>query len=830
MPKLYTYYLVIGATTTELTTDPMGWQEHSIALSRSEDFGLNIEHVVPLSFSKEGRTLIKAEYDSSGLFANVNILIKKRNNDWTISNFYEYRLDFNTYNDTLKFIEITGIETGLLSSVMDYRDTEYDIALPTSGKTLMTYTGVTINKKNLIQCSYGETIAMPTQDWFSPKGTRSIKTYNNQISFLDANGIPWESMMFQILENGDYAIRVKLNLKIKTQLVFGGFTPPASKPMYLLQHNAAMSGFVAGDILHTFAVSSTETNTFLSRRIDTFSGYDVSATYALTTAKPYISLVYPQDNAAFIGVAEVSDSFDTFMEVANDVSSQYQKSTLEYVTHEWLIKQLLNKIYPSNTLTYSLTHTNYLPALISDDCIRNLGKLNGTGKFTVKLSDVLKSLDILENIGIDITGAVMRISTRASLYSAIKYKTVQANDISLKADISQVFNKITVGWDTKKNDKEADLVYPFNCKKVFEIPNSSVENELNLIHPFIGDCYAIEKHFDNIFSQETNSNKNDVCVLAIKNKLTIRLNTDSDYEYTTATTYVENPDPDFYEVYLRSTDDFAIPEPKIIFNFNPRAENIIESKNNLLRYVAAISSLHSFSFIIKFQGDGLSSRATFNRTSDFSAWTTFSESSYAETADIFVYQFSGTVSMLIDDSMIIAGTLIVDYPTIPSEGTDVVSLIDCILNVNDGTNLSIYKDHNLSNFSGSQTVFNVPITPKRILNKHLAYISVSAVGSTDDIEFVSTELDSAITSECDFEAAPVAENADVTPITPMFLPSILSFETQESLESLTTVQSNKYKYIQIEDEKTGDVYSGWINNITFAVGKNKSQRWELQSK
>lgn len=195
---------------------------------------------------------------------------------------------------------------------------------------------------------------------------------------------------------------------------------------------------------------------------------------------------------------------------------------------------------------------------------------------------------------------------------------------------------------------------------------------------------------------------------------------------------------------------------------------------------------------------------------------------------ILMYQLSGSLSLNKDDTYVFFPTLecIDDIP----DGIT-VDLFDLLINKDSLTYYNIYRSHTISNFKGiSETVFNVPISPKRILNKHLPYVSISANGSTDDIEFVSTELDSAITSQCDFELAEVVENDDVAPLTPLFLPSILSFETQENLESLSTVQSNKYKYIEVEHEKTGKIYSGWINNITFAVGKNKSQQWELQSR
>ena len=95
--KRYDYYI----NGTKLTKDPKGWDEHSIGITRSEDFGLNVEVVVPLSFSGNGRDILKSIYESDSIFSNATLTIYKRGNDWQMEEFYTYRLDFSTYKDNL---------------------------------------------------------------------------------------------------------------------------------------------------------------------------------------------------------------------------------------------------------------------------------------------------------------------------------------------------------------------------------------------------------------------------------------------------------------------------------------------------------------------------------------------------------------------------------------------------------------------------------------------------------------------------------------------------------------------------------------------------------
>ena len=76
----------------------------------------------------------------------------------------------------------------------------------------------------------------------------------------------------------------------------------------------------------------------------------------------------------------------------------------------------------------------------------------------------------------------------------------------------------------------------------------------------------------------------------------------------------------------------------------------------------------------------------------------------------------------------------------------------------------------------------------------------------------------------------IVEMAGFSAINPIFLPSTIELSTAERLESLTQLQEDRYGFFKFRHEKTGKIYQGWINTITFAVGKNETQNWELQAK
>ena len=49
--KRFRYFIETETEDIELQTDPKGWDGHEVGFQRSDDFGLNVENVVPLSFS-----------------------------------------------------------------------------------------------------------------------------------------------------------------------------------------------------------------------------------------------------------------------------------------------------------------------------------------------------------------------------------------------------------------------------------------------------------------------------------------------------------------------------------------------------------------------------------------------------------------------------------------------------------------------------------------------------------------------------------------------------------------------------------------------------------
>lgn len=794
MPKPFRYFIAYGNEELELTTDPKGWQEHSIGFSRSEDFGNNVEVVVPLSFSGSGRTLLKSLYEAESVFAKASIRIEKRENDWSMAEFYVYRLNFKSYKDNLRFVEIDGIEDGLLSKFQTYKDTQYEIPLPTANKEFLEYTGASVTKKNLIQCLYGSIQSYEKEDIgedvYLLKGNRAVRTYNDSLIFTDPNGEPFQTMTFRCVKAVDFTAKVVLKLKVTAN---GTLFNPASGKIKIVKHNAS---YASPTVISTYSPA----NTYIaaSKRLDVFT---VDTTQAFTLdAGDYVSVAYYAESPKPYDDISVDDAFDAYFEISNLTTSAYIAQKIEVFSYEWLIEQLLIKIGGDATPAFlcDITYSDFTPMLSATPCIRNMGSIVGTGKIKTSLSDVLKSFNCLHKIGIDISGNTFTISSRNSFYLNESAGLITANNIVVSHDEKHQFSKITTGYSVDKQNEDSDLVFPFNCKKEFEVQDTQSENEIDLVNPFKGDCYGIDAYIADTLAQADNS---DACELMIF--ATTPMLSDTDFAVNAEATEVFD-NSGSQPVQVQGGVTYQIPDT-------------IRKYDSKIKVYATTSTDDNFTpigFTIEVREQGL-------LVETFSGSTVPNPLGYTTASEI---QANANIDVTYIQNYEIAEFTTSTFMSVSSESYFVYSSAKEI-------GKELYRDHTITDFDGSAaTVYNVPITPKRILQKHLDYISISNYGSQKDISFVNTDFISAITSKCGYEATTVTENAAVTDVTPMFLPALIECDTVQILDSVTAFKARKYKYLQVQDEKTGKIYEGWINIITFAPTKDKSQKLIMQAK
>ena len=790
-PKPFRYTIQYGKNELVLTTDPKGWQEHSIGFTRSDDFGLNVETVIALSFSKEGRNLLRLLYEQTGIFTKAFLLIEKRNNDWVYDSFYKYRLDFSTYTDSMNFIEISGIEEGLLSAFSAYKDTEYKITLPITNT--IDFTGISVDRKNLIQALFGKMYEKSDlgDDVYPLGGNRSVRTYSDSLAFVDFNGEPYETMTIRCIKDITFDLHVKLNNKIIAKRILSAQAGGGDIKLIIHDTNFTIIGspidltYTRSTVLESGILYYTNTTSFVG---------DMVVKDITLTAGQCISLCYMAENGSYAEVSN-SESQDTYMEVTTLVASQYQESTLPVFTFQTLITALLAKIDANATLTYSITNANYDILLTTTNHVKVMGAQSGNVTFKAKLSDALKALNCLENIGIDISGNVLTIDYLENFYKDVDNGEIICKNIVLKHDQKHQYNKISVGYKVDERSDKEYLAYPFNCQKEFEIKEALTESAIDLVNPYIADPYEIEQTIIDTAGKVTSE-------LDTKFIILVAIPILSDIDSAVSAENTETLDNSASEpIQAQVGVSYQIPNTRI-YDSKIKVYGTCTTPDGFTATDFIIEVREQGILVDTFSGSGEPVATGYTTTNELQGNAVI-DISYIQNYEIAAFTGSTFISVFSKSFFIYSEPLEIGK--------------------------ELYKGHTITSFNGDEaTAYNLPITPKRILNKHLNYLSISNYGSPNDIAFVSSDIESAITSRIDGETADVVENANIENIAPIFLPVTIECDTVTDFSS--TFSDNKYKYLKIIDQKSGKSYQGWINSITFAPTKKKSTKLILQAK
>lgn len=102
-----------------------------VMMDRKDLSGIKTEVSFPITFEKEGRSLIKYLWDSYGIYAKTGFSIYKKNRKGFILNEYEllkdFKLVFTSYKERHTTVEIESYDASVQGLVNAYEKTKYDI-------------------------------------------------------------------------------------------------------------------------------------------------------------------------------------------------------------------------------------------------------------------------------------------------------------------------------------------------------------------------------------------------------------------------------------------------------------------------------------------------------------------------------------------------------------------------------------------------------------------------------------------------------------------------------------------------------------------------------
>ena len=389
-------------------------------------------------------------------------------------------------------------------------------------------------------------------------------------------------------------------------------------------------------------------------------------------------------------------------------------------------------------------------------------------------------------------------------------------------------------------DIDADFgkTYPFICEKNFLLNDTVASEEYDLVHPFIIDPYAIEECFVKTLTETSSSDDTKFCVLHCNYSELEEVNAMVAYN----TLYLPSNTGAWKAVTGYAIGDAAIGGIPVPTSWSFLMNYLLE-KGTVFKWNVMNSDPICFEFKAKIKSDNIGQvgsigacRYTMKITGDAvvpgvgDITGSTEETPVVKTEDGFIIdfttsmiaQYGTTVSFLLEFSWEGAASITIESLTLKA------------FNYGKGE-LTLYKNHTLTNFKGdASSVFNVAYSPKRILQKHAEYLGISTVGANSKVFKLETSAlaNADISSQLGYETSEVVEDAnlDLSATSPMFLPVLINCDTSEDVVDLDVFKTKKYRYLRVTDKKSGRTFSGWINNITFAVTKNKQKSLEMQAR
>ena len=843
-PKRYKYSIIHNGNSQELVADPKGWEQQAIGFERDDNFGINSQFTVPLEFAKDGYDKHISIFDATGFSSDANLNILKRLNDWTYEQFYLCTFDYTTAKYDRDIFTVEAHENGIYKKLEARKSQEYEIDLPTSHKTIVDFTGVSTLRNNILQAFISNPYSgedklrakNASETVYAIYGNRTVREYTDNLLFTNPENSPFPYFVLKAAKSVELSLLLTLNLTVST----AGTLPNQGEVWLARFTSTGESGAYWNNTTPIKKYYPTRIKNAVFGNVE-FYEYQTETISTSLSKDEYLGLIYfnntNDDGSIFTNLNNVtiSNASDTKMAITDLSNSSFSHLELEGVTHEWLIDKLCEKILDGHTynLSFDYTDLNYVPILVPNSSIRQLDDK----KIICKLDDVLKSLYILANIGVKIWGENILICDQDDCYPTDRTPTeltvFKGTEISV--DTKHLYNSVEVGWNPESNDKENGL-FEVLAKNNFQIINNNVDDKkLSLVHPYIGSPYSIENYIRETRNSDSVDNKSDnrITIFACK-----EISSGSDASFNVLTQpLLEDVDIGnraSCRLYFPFSDNSLIREETGSQNISV-LDGLVSSYFTLVyaKKTCLITLTGTITVTVDWTLDDMNT--------DYITGRLFGDGNFNKEFNASVSGKRATLTCVLDESFYLdenRGFGI--YQTInvpPSNDTFTITeqvntlTIGATENILQNATYELYREQTIINGQFDwATMYNLPMSPKRILNKHLPYISVSTWRNINDIEFTSAERDANVTTKMDYEETAITEDDDVIPTTPVFLPVTIDVKTAISFDSLMDiVGENSYTPFKIVDRDLGTI-QGWTNKIAFKVGKEEEQQFELQAK
>lgn len=514
MPNRVKYSIIYNGTETYFKTSPSGWDGEAMALSREDNYGLNRKIENELTFTKDGAKILRNIFLSGGYAAKAKLRIYTRSNLFVMNQFGEFDIDFSNYKyNYKKGVTIQTKNMDLYALWNTYKSTDYQLYYPTSGNDVkyIDYSGVTMWHNNLMQMT-------PWSDFtdyhlggdgaafYAIPHNRSTPEYTSDIQWVDPETEdfyvrPLCKATKEVIINA----KIFLDLKITYSLLMG-----AGTPSMVLATAPDIGMDVGRTVIHKFDYTGGDAGTTGG---EIFFNYDLT-NFQFTLKKDwylFFAFWIPGAKKESLDAMEIGNSINTYIDIYSYSSSGFSAYKIQAVTHEYLIRTILQRIYSDFWGTEKYPQLNfevdfpYLDLISSTPAI--LQKPSNERYITTSLDKVLESLDKLRCIGLKFEGDTLTVCFRSECYpvSTNTQTIIPSHEIEEKTDDKYIYNKVSYGNDYSPNSDDSNGSYEFNAKNTATLKTNNVtdEKQYDLVLPFKTSCIEIENYMNNQLKSET---------------------------------------------------------------------------------------------------------------------------------------------------------------------------------------------------------------------------------------------------------------------------------------------------------------------------------------
>ena len=521
---MYTYKIKVNDNFVSLPNDKVEWFGEQVKFGRSDSHSVISSYVEDVNFISITRTVLIQLGIDMGFTDKVKLYVYKENEETKIPELWKsYIFDFSTIEDDGDKLSISLVDDSIRAKVESSSDVDYEIELGADSDVLM-YTGVKRLAVNRMQALAGKLSEMDVTEWYEDmdlyaiNGNRTNRSYTNNWAFKSEGGSPYDSVRMRCLVAGTYTIRVKIeDLSISMESFQSA--PESGHLGLYRKHNTPFSSW---ETLRVIPTVDRYRNVHYLREKYVYDEY-ITKDYLVGDE---VRLMYwgydPTLLDFFISAPSVtySSSQNNYIEISDLSDSGSNGKTLRGLTHKRVCDKLLTKILGSGN--YTLDWKASIPfqdIICSSQSLRQIT----SPVMNTSMSDLFKSLRTW-GVSYDIQGNTFIVDNIENFYKD-EYKDLKFDvigNVKYKADSKHVYNQIIVGYETSDNDS-ANGSYAFCSKNTFTIDNPSLSKDsdgkkLEIISPYIADCYTIEDLLGT-FEEDTttdNSTDNRCFVFAVK--------------------------------------------------------------------------------------------------------------------------------------------------------------------------------------------------------------------------------------------------------------------------------------------------------------------------